>query len=151
MTWTPGFSIPYPNPSDDVNQDGEGGSGGGGGGGAVDSVDGRTGVVTLGDLYDAAGSADGIIAPRQVVSKTTTYIAVAGDIVLADASGGAWVLTLPAVTAGRWVTVKKIDSSSEAITVTPASGTIDGDATFPISTQWLSRDFVSDGTNWFVV
>jgi hypothetical protein len=83
--------------------------------------------------------------------KTTTYVAVGRDVVLASASGGAWVLTLPAVTAGRWVTVKKTDASANAITVTPASGTIDGAATYPITTQWLSRDFISDGTDWFIV
>lgn len=91
------------------------------------------------------------IGPATVQTKTTTYTAADHDLVLASASGGAWVLTLPAVGAGKWVTVKKTDSTANAITVTPASGTIDGAATYPITSQYVSRDFVSDGTNWFVV
>lgn len=97
------------------------------------------------------GAAAGLPIPRTVQTKTTTYTAVAGDIVLASASGGAWALTLPAVASGAWVTVKKTDSSANAITVTPASGTIDGAATYVIDTQYVSRDFVSNGTDWLVV
>ena len=53
-------------------------AGGGGGGGAVDSVDGRTGAVTLSDLYDAAGAA-------QAVADTlgTAAAADAGDFATA--------------------------------------------------------------------
>lgn len=103
-------------------------------------------TVTAGTVgWGAAGAA------RTVVTKTTTYTAVTGDIVLASASGGAWALTLPAVTAGATVTVKKTDSSANAVTVTPASGTIDGASTLVINAQYDSFDVVADGTNWWIL
>lgn len=103
-------------------------------------------TVTAGAVgWGAAGAA------RTVVTKTTTYTAVTGDIVLASASGGAWALTLPAVTAGATVTVKKTDSSANAVTVTPASGTIDGASTLVINSQYDSFDVVADGTNWWIL
>jgi hypothetical protein len=90
MAWTPGFSVPYPNPSDDVNQDGEGGSGGGSGGGAVDSVDGRTGVVTLGDLYDAAGAAADAQAASQPLDADLTTLSGAGNSAVLAATTAAF-------------------------------------------------------------
>lgn len=86
-----------------------------------------------------------------VSTRTAAYTAVARDLILASAATAAFTVTLPAVTAGRWVTVKKTDSTANAVTVSPASGTIDGASTHVIATQYASRDFVSDGTNWFVV
>lgn len=69
----------------------------GGGGGAVSSVDGRTGAVTLSDLYDAAGSAataqSNAIAASQPVDADLTAIAALvttafgrGLLTLADAA-----------------------------------------------------------------
>lgn len=86
-----------------------------------------------------------------VVSKTTTYTAASGELVLADASGGAFTVTLPAVASGATCTVKKTDSSINAVTVSPASGTIDGAATVRLTAQNASFDLMSDGTNWFIV
>ena len=86
-----------------------------------------------------------------VVTKTTTYTAASGELVLASASGGAFTVTLPAVAAGAVCTVKKTDSSANAVTVSPASGTIDGAATQQVTVQYESLDFISDGTNWFIV
>lgn len=91
------------------------------------------------------------LAASQVVAKTTTYTAVNHDLVLASASGGAFTVTLPAVAAGAFVTVKKTDSSANVVTVSPASGTIDGASSVALSVQYESYDFVSDGTNWFIV
>ncbi len=50
--------------------------------------------------------------------KTTTYTAAVGEFVPADASGGGFTITLPTAPAdGAVVTVKKIDSSSNTVTV----------------------------------
>jgi len=49
------------------------------------------------------------------------------------------------------VIVKKVDANSGTITITPASGTIDGQSTYPISTQYQSVTLVSDGTNWNLI
>jgi len=88
---------------------------------------------------------------RAMQAKTGNYTAADGDVVICDATGGAFTITLPAVAAGAYVTVKKKDSSANAITVSPASGTIDGAASQLISTQYTSLDFISDATNWWLV
>lgn len=94
------------------------------------------------------GSAGGGRVPR---SKSAAYTANDGEAVLADATSGAFTVTLPASSAGRSVTVKKVDSSSNAVTVTPGSGTIDGAASLSLTVQYASRDFLCDGTNWLQV
>lgn len=61
-------------------------------------------------------------------------------------------ITLPAVTVGR--TLKIFDISGTAatnhITVSPASGTINGAASYVISVAYGSATIQSDGTNWFI-
>jgi len=87
-----------------------------------------------------------------IQSKTANYTALSTDgIILADASSGAFTITLPAVAVGESLIVKKIDSSVNYVTVSPASGTIDGDASVIIGVQWRSLTFVSNGTNWFLI
>lgn len=84
--------------------------------------------------------------------KTSNYTAAYGEIVLADATSGALTIQLPtADETGREVRIKKIDSSSNTVTASPASGTIDGSATAPITVQWAALTLVSDGTNWYVI
>jgi hypothetical protein len=61
-------------------------------------------------------------------------------------------VTLPSPNAGDVVAVKKTDSSANPVTIeTPGAETIDGHSTITISAQFASRDFVSDGTNYFMV
>jgi hypothetical protein len=57
------------------------------GGGAVDSVDGRTGVVTLGDLYDAAGAAAGVAATLADVATSGDYDDLSNTPTIPDVSG----------------------------------------------------------------
>lgn len=42
-------------------------------------------------------------------------------------------------------------SSSNSLTLTPASGTIDGDSTRVIDTQYEALTLLSDGTNYHIV
>ena len=75
-------------------------------------------------------------------------------IVLVDATSGAVTLDLPAAAdnEGTLVTVKKLDSSVNAITVDAnASETIDGTATKTLSTQYETLRLVCDGTEWWVI
>lgn len=51
---------------------------------------------------------------------------------------------------GRVITCKAINSGTGTRTVTSVSGTIDGSASVSITIQYLSLDFVSDGTNWHI-
>jgi len=91
--------------------------------------------------------------PAAVVqTKTANYTATPLDnVVFANAATGAFTVTLPAVASGQQLIVKKIDATTNLVTVAPASGTIDGAANMALGVQWQSRTFVSDGQNWFMV
>lgn len=90
-------------------------------------------------------------------SKTSAHTVVAADqnkIILCDATGGAFTLTLTAAaTLGSRFrfTAIKTDSSSNAITVDGnAAETINGATTFSISKQYQSATFVCNGSTWYV-
>jgi len=88
---------------------------------------------------------------RNVTSQSADYTASDGDIVLADASGGAITITMPSPSAGAWVEVKKTDSSTNAVTVDGGGNNIDGVASFDITTQYESYTVVSDGSDWYII
>jgi hypothetical protein len=74
----------------------------------------------------------------------TVYIAC-------NATAGAIALQLPNANQARGVLflIKKIDSSGNAVTITPVSGeTIEGAATAALTAQYQSLMFVSTGTMW---
>ena len=110
-----------------------------------------TGVTPMGITMNGA------LATKEIVS-TTTAVTVAypvvdtDEIVLADATAGAFPVTLPAANAtpGRRITVKKIDASINAVTVESAGGTIDGAASVALTAQNWTVEVVSGGTNWWV-
>lgn len=133
-------------------------------GNASETIDGQT-TFDLSDYNDFVGlQCDGsnwkLISSQirgTIIAKSTAYPVVLNDntkLVLADASGGAFNITLPALSsvgAGFSITVKKTDATSNGITmVTPGAETIDGNATFIIATQNNSYTFVTDRTNWYV-
>jgi len=70
---------------------------------------------------------------------------------LSDAALGATIVTLPTASPGRAMTVKKIDATANTVTITPQSGTIDGDATLVLVSRNQVARLQSDGTNWWVV
>ena len=81
-------------------------------------------------------------------------IVLTDDVILADASAGALTATLPnpALTTGRIFTVKKIDATVNTVTISPfAAETIDGMASVSTSSPNESIDFLSDGTDWWVI
>ena len=85
------------------------------------------------------------------VAKTANYTAANGDAVLADASGGDFNVTLPAPANGAKVTVKNVGASGTVTVAHNGSEHIDGANTYVLASQYLSRDFLSDGTDWWVV
>jgi hypothetical protein len=99
--------------------------------------------VTAGQIVDTTGAWQ---------PKTTGFTAAATCAkYLCDATGGAFAATLPAAAGCKaTLTFKKSDASANAITVTPAAGTIDGAATYALSTQYSTVILASDGTNWFI-
>lgn len=93
-------------------------------------------------------------ATYKLVSKTASYTAANESIILVDASSGAVAINMPASSglSGREYIIKKTDSYSSTVTITPdGSETIDGASSYVISDQYSGITIVSDGSNWFVV
>ena len=93
-----------------------------------------------------------------VLAKTAAYtvlVADDGKLIDADASGGAFTVTLPTVASagdGFVIAVKKTDSSSNAVTVDGnGAETIDGAATRSLSTRYQVEFYRCDGTEWHLM
>lgn len=104
------------------------------------------------DITDAVAAALTRLTTQTIV---TTYQATVQDrVILCDASGGAFTVTLPAVAAavGVELDIKKIDATANAVTVDGSSAeTIDGDLTKVLSAQWSNITVTSDGVEWFIL
>lgn len=87
-----------------------------------------------------------------VTSQSTTYPILTTDgMILCDASGAAFTVTLPTAVgvAGKQYIIKKTDTTYNAVTIaTTSSQTIDGVTTRLLSTQKEEFTLTSDGTNW---
>ena len=76
------------------------------------------------------------------------------DVILCNCAGGAITLNLPAIatSAGYSYSVKKIDSSANAVTIDGSGAeTIDDDTTVILDTQYTAVQIVCDGTEWWIV
>lgn len=86
------------------------------------------------------------------VTPSSAYQSSTNDLVLANAAGGAFTVTLPiAPAANNRVIVKKTDATANLVTIAlPASSTatIDGDTTVGLYTQGSGATLQYDGTNW---
>ena len=87
-------------------------------------------------------------------SAATAITVTANDyVVLCQALTGATAVTLPAPTnlAGRTVIIEK-DASAQTVTITPASGLVDGGASTTLATGAIhAKFFVCDGTGWWTI
>lgn len=90
-----------------------------------------------------------------VTRVTSAYTMTLNDsVILVDASSGAVTVTLkPARECERKrVTIKKIDSSANAVTVdADSSEEIDGATTKSLASQYDSVELVSQGGAWWIV
>jgi hypothetical protein len=90
-------------------------------------------------------------------SVTTTYaVAAAVSTVFADATGGAFTVTLPSAVAnaGRIIRIKRTSTANNTVTVASAAGNVEGAATYgglSGNGPRPSATFASDGTNWWLV
>ncbi|MCD8498052.1 MAG: hypothetical protein LRZ85_08245 [Alphaproteobacteria bacterium] len=87
---------------------------------------------------------------------TGTYdIDMAVDTYLISSYGGAVTARLPPADAaeavGRTVTIKKTDTSGNAVTVTEQGGTGPDNYAQPLASQYKAITVVSDGGQWFIV
>jgi len=125
-------------------------------------------AIAIGQL--AAVSSDGVTKEYQtpgvvlsralvtVTEKTGNHTLTATDfVILCDASGGSFTITLPAVASyvGKQYHVKKIDTTTNTVTVN-ANGTetIDGTLTLVLAARWDSAHIVGvdvTETDWAVI
>ena len=113
--------------------------------------------VTVADGGGVAGNPTISVTLPATLAKTANYTVAVGDrdkLILGDATSGAFTVTLPAAAtagAGFEITVKKIDSSANIVTVDgDGSETIDGALTKSLVSQYDHLTLVSDGSNWHV-
>lgn len=72
--------------------------------------------------------------------------------ILVDASSGPITITLPALIATDRVTIKKIDTTANGVTIIPpGSELIDGQSSQLIATAYITLALVNNNTNWFIV
>jgi hypothetical protein len=94
----------------------------------------------------------GLKMPQRTVTGNTTI--VLSDYNLAcDATTGVITISLPTAASaiGHEFTVIKIDGSVNNVVIDPnGSETINGAATASNNTQFMSKTFYSNGTNWFI-
>jgi len=108
------------------------------------------GVLANGLVYD--DGANTISVSSDVTKITSNHTAVAQEAILADASSGPITVTLPTPVAGDQIGVKKIDSSTNAVTIaTPNTETIDGQPSLSITNQFSSREVLTAGTDYFII
>lgn len=86
-------------------------------------------------------------------ANTTTVSVEPGVIYLVDASSASVTMNLPAPNDELNIaTIKKTDATGNAVSVaTPGSGTIDGNSSLSITSQYTAREIVDDGTDYFIV
>lgn len=88
-------------------------------------------------------------------TKTTTYTATLNDeVILANASGGGFTITLPTAASakGKRLTVKAINVSGGNVTIDgDGSETIDGATTKVLSVAQSAVTICSDGTAWHIL
>jgi len=113
-------------------------------------------TLTVGTPSDGAVTraklATGAVADLNVSTKTTTYTATASDnLLLCDASGGAFTVTLPTAVGitGKAITIKKTDDSTNLVTIDgDGSETIEKEASLYLKGEGQQFKVISDGTNW---
>lgn len=126
---------------------------------AIDTLLVNTGLRASGGTanFDTAITAPSILTTTNNSSITTlTTNTTIGNhgVVLCDATSAAFTVTLPAISgiSGRQYTIKKIDSSTNAITIDGnASETIDGTTTKVIALQYDSITIICDSTGWYII
>ena len=112
-----------------------------------DSVDLNAPLSVQGTLYAEGGQRGAV----RTESSNYNVVLATDWLIIADTSGGAVTVTLPAShPSGSEITVKR-NGASDAIVATADADTIDGAASYTIGVDQRSITVVSDGTNWHIV
>lgn len=133
-------------------------SGGAGPDGSTLQLGGRYDYVTV--ISNGANwhiqSSSRMAGNTRYADTTGTYdIDMAVDTYLLSSYGGALTARLPPANAaqaiGRTVTIKKIDSSGNAVTVTEQGGAGPDQTSQPLTSQYKAVTVISNGSQWYVV
>ena len=92
-------------------------------------------------------------AGSNIVIITSNYTAVPGDVIMANAAGGPFTITIPpSVSSVAPIFIKKVDATGNIVSVTATGGDlIDGLATQQLNVQYQAMEIFPDGvTNWYV-
>jgi hypothetical protein len=116
---------------------------------------GNNNEIIIADSTQALGVKYGTTPATSLViqSKTANYtLLTTDDVVIANANGGSFTLTLPAAAGntGKLFRIKRRDSAYASANTVTISGNLDGAARI-LYTQNEQVEFLSDGTNWLVI
>ena len=104
------------------------------------------------DAYGRITAASSGVGTRATTSASPYNVPATVDYVFADPGSAQSVVLQAAASATRPVTVKRINTSAFAVTITAASGNIDGSSSYVLQPGTLnSVTFMSDGTNYWVI
>jgi hypothetical protein len=110
---------------------------------------------TVYDLSASGGGGGGFVGVAPIASKTGNYTLTGSDYTItADTSAGSFTVTLPAAAAasGQVYNIKKVDSSSNTVTVAgDGAETVDGSNTQVIAVQYASLQVQSNGYEWWIL
>ena len=112
------------------------------------TYDGTT--ITLNDNVKTGGGMNNTVSSVKTSGAT---LSVDEHIILADPSGGAFTLTLPAVSglAGTIFIIKNSTASTNILTIDgDGSETIDDQTTYTMGTPYASITLICDGSEWWV-
>lgn len=93
-------------------------------------------------------------ADHTVRTVTAAYSATGvDDLVLCDATGGAFTVTLPPAAQGtKRLTIKRTNAGVNAVTIDGyGAETIEGSASVSLGSQYSSRTLQSNGVAWFIL
>jgi hypothetical protein len=103
----------------------------------------------------AADTYDGYLPRSAIQTVSSAYTILGSDFaVMCNATGGGFTVTLPpaSILAGQQYFIKKIDSSSNVVTVDGnGAETIDDATTVLLPMQYDCIHVICDGTEWWII
>ena len=97
----------------------------------------------------SSGISIGDYEVRTLTSNTT--LNEDDDLVLLNASGGNFTVTLPSPSTSRSKRFfLKLVSASGSVVINPGSADIDGASSYTLSTQYDGISIMTNGNNWFI-